>query len=123
MENLKGKSAVVTGGSRGIGKAIVFALAQRGVKVLAVARDRKQLENMQREAGKQNLSVKILSCDVTIERQVKLCVQKAKKDFGRIDICVNNAGLGVSAPIEETSYEDWQKIMAVNASGIKQSIS
>lgn len=114
---LKGKKAVVTGGSRGIGKAVVLALLQEGVEVLAVARTEKNLRKLEQEARSKGFSVDTFVCDVAQEQEVKGCIRQALEVLGNIDICINAAGIALAGPLENTRYEDWNRVMAVNAGG------
>jgi len=114
---LRGKNAIVTGASRGIGKAIVLALLEEQVRVLAVARTKENLSKLEQEVQSKDLTVDTFVCDVANEPEVKNCIQQAIKLWGGIDICVNAAGIAFADPIEDTSYEDWNRVMAVNAGG------
>ncbi len=113
-ELLKGKSAIVTGASKGIGKAIALALAQAGVKVVLAARHQKNLQEVEREivaAGGRCISV---PADVGDESQVSILTQKTKDAFGTVDILVNNAGYGVFSKVADTALNDFDGMMKVN---------
>ena len=96
---------VVTGGGKGIGRAVVARFAAAGDRVVAVGRDRAALE----EAGASAAEV----CDVTDEAGVKGLFER----LGRVDVLVNNAGVSTSAPLERTTLDDWESQLAVNATG------
>jgi NAD(P)-dependent dehydrogenase (short-subunit alcohol dehydrogenase family) len=96
--------ALVTGGGRGIGRAVVERLAADGHDLVAVGRDRAALET----AG-----VRAEVCDVTDEAAVTALFERV----GAVDVLVNNAGLSTSAPLARTSLEDWNAQLAVNATG------
>jgi NAD(P)-dependent dehydrogenase (short-subunit alcohol dehydrogenase family) len=102
--------ALVTGGGRGIGRAVVEALAAGGHRVIAVGRDRDALEEAATDA-EGDVSAEI--CDVTEEREVRELAARA----GRVDVLVNNAGVSTSAPLHRTSLADWQRQLDVNATG------
>jgi NAD(P)-dependent dehydrogenase (short-subunit alcohol dehydrogenase family) len=106
---LKGRHAIVTGGSRGVGAAIAHALSAHGARVTVMGRDLKTLKvAVSRLAGAQAVSV-----DITDPRSVKKAFAKA----GAADILVNNAGGAESAPFERTDEALWQEMLALNLSG------
>jgi len=115
-----GGCVLVTGGTRGIGKAISFAFAQQGAQVAMVYRDRE-------EDAKRALSELpgdghcILKADLANPADVEQMVAQAVRQLGKIDVLVNNAGIGIYHPIATTSYTDWrdawQKTLAVNLLG------
>ncbi|MCA6213580.1 3-oxoacyl-ACP reductase FabG [Thermococcus bergensis] len=116
---LKGKVALVTGASRGIGRAIAVALAKKGCNVIInYARDEenaKKTEEMCRAYGVETLTVR---ADVSNREEVRAMVEKAIQKFGRIDILVNNAGiLGKTINPMEISDEEWDKVLGVNLKG------
>jgi len=118
MKNiLKGKVAIVTGASRGIGKAISLALARGGVKVALGARTEADLDAVKAEIEIMGEKAHVVPTDVTSEPALKNLVQKTVDHFGRLDILVNNAGIGMAVSLAETSTEDWDRTMAVNARG------
>jgi 3-oxoacyl-[acyl-carrier protein] reductase len=112
---LKGRVALVTGASRGIGAATAEVLARRGAWVALSARtvsDLKQLEKKIREAGGQATAV---PCDVTDPEQVGSMIGRVMDERGRLDILVNNAGLGTPlTPVEEIRPEDWDHSIRLN---------
>jgi 3-oxoacyl-[acyl-carrier protein] reductase len=115
---LKERVALVTGGSRGIGKAIVLTLAREGASVAVnYVKNKAEAENVVeavKSMGSKAISVK---ADVSDREQVKKMVDSVVKKFGRIDILVNNAGIGKSGTIIDTKEEDWDRVMAVNLKG------
>lgn len=116
--NISGKIALVTGGAKRVGKAIVQALAARGCH-LVVHYHRSQAQAQEtvralRAAGHRALAVQ---ADITKEDQVEAMVEAATAHFGRIDILVNNAALFYRTPVETLTIEDWERVMDVNLTG------
>jgi 3-oxoacyl-[acyl-carrier protein] reductase len=117
--DLSGKVAIVTGSSRGIGRAIALALAKDGANIVVNAASNitkarevaKEIESMGREA----LGV---VADVSKKEHVESMVEQTLKRFGKIDILVNNAGVvGPTVPIQELSEEDWERVISVDLKG------
>ena len=107
---LKGKAAVVTGSSRGIGRAIALGLADEGCDMVLCARGEERLQQTAREVEAKGVRALPVVTDVTVAADVERLVQAAADAFGRIDILVNNAG-GSSA---EDSDEAWQAVFEMN---------
>jgi NAD(P)-dependent dehydrogenase (short-subunit alcohol dehydrogenase family) len=114
-KKLADKIAVVTGASRGIGKAISIALAGEGATVVLTARSVEKLEGAAEEVRKAGGRAQIIAAELTEEDSIKNLVARVADKYGRLDILVNNAGITHSAKLEETATEDWEKIMQVNA--------
>lgn len=112
MFNLKNKVAIVTGASGGLGEAMALALAEQGAKVAIL-----DLKNGTRVAKKIKTKSKYYKLDVTNEEEVKQVVNQVKKEFGSIDILINNAGIYFLTPVLSTKAEDWDKMLAVNLKG------
>ncbi len=112
---LKDKIALVTGASRGIGRASCLALAREGATIVGTARTHKDLEALEKELVGLGVKAKTFACDVTKSAEVAACVKQAVTDLGRIDILVNNAGIGGYRPFLEWSEDDYDKIMDTNA--------
>jgi len=116
----EGKVAIVTGASRGIGKAIALALAQEGASVVVAARSEtegcppgtihKTVEEIHAFGG----NALAVRTDVTQEEEVSEMVRRTLEQYGRIDILVNNAGIELRLPTEEVTTEQWQQVMDVN---------
>ena len=108
---LEGQVAIVTGASRGLGRASTVALLQQGVRVLAVARSIEELRKLQDDhAG----VVRAVHCDMLDGDAVAALPQQALDAFGRLDIVVNNAGIAPAGRFVEQSPAVWQQVMAVN---------
>ena len=112
---LQGKIALVTGASRGIGRASSLALAREGAHVVAVARTAADLASLVGEVEALGEKALAVPTDVTKSAEVSACVARAIAAFGRIDILVNNAGMGGYRPFLEWSEDDYDRIMATNA--------
>ncbi|GDY27463.1 NAD(P)-dependent oxidoreductase [Agarivorans sp. Toyoura001] len=112
MENLTGKCAIVTGGGSGIGLAIATALAEQGVNVVISSRDLTKLEQSARQISDQ-IGAKVLAyaADIRVKQQVQSLKNFALEAFGKIDILINNSGLGVGDSIETCSEEDWDLVV------------
>jgi meso-butanediol dehydrogenase/(S,S)-butanediol dehydrogenase/diacetyl reductase len=112
---LSNKVSLVTGASRGIGRATAIALAEEGATVVAVARTRKDLDDVVRTIEARGGQAKSIVCDATSASDVRSCVKQTLDALGRIDILVNNAGIGGYRPFLDWSEADYDRIMATNA--------
>ncbi|WP_042221053.1 SDR family NAD(P)-dependent oxidoreductase [Oceanobacillus manasiensis] len=118
MPRLEGKTAVITGGAGGIGKKTAEFFLKEGAKVLLVDMNQDALDEVKSNLDQYG-EVAVAKANVTDEDEVKGYVNKAKEEFGSIDIFFNNAGIeGTVAPIAEQKLEDYQKVMAVNGDGV-----
>jgi 3-oxoacyl-[acyl-carrier protein] reductase len=114
---LKGQVAIVTGGARGIGKAIAFAFIREGARLALVDVDKGNLEAARNEIKKNREEVIAISCDITKSSEVTAMVHQVQNAFGRIDILVNNAGIIRRGTIETVTEEDWDRVIEVNLKG------
>src|SRR4030043_2391400 len=114
---LKGRVGMVTGGARGIGKAIALGFLREGAKVAIIDSDKERLEILKKETGKEKQEVTVIPCDITKSGDVKEMVEQVRKEFGRIDILVNNAGIIRRGTIETVTEEDWDRVIEVNLKG------
>jgi NAD(P)-dependent dehydrogenase (short-subunit alcohol dehydrogenase family) len=118
LMDLKGKTAIVTGGGRGIGSFIAAGLAEAGADIVLASR---KIQNLEKEAKElQSLGVKAVpvKCDMESEEDIANLVKTTIGEFGKIDILVNNAGLTWGAPTLEFPLEKWDKIFGVNVRGL-----
>jgi 3-oxoacyl-[acyl-carrier protein] reductase len=118
---LNGKSAIVTGGTKGIGRGIAEALVREGINVCISARDEEEIEravSQLSDAGEGAGAVAGMACDVRDYEQVRALVGHAVSEFGGLDILVNNAGIGIFAPVEELSPEDFRAVLETNLFGV-----
>jgi 3-oxoacyl-[acyl-carrier protein] reductase len=111
---LNGKVAIVTGASRGVGKAIAFALAAEGCRLSIVARGRKALEETAGVLWSGGTETLAVVADLTVAHDIDRVVQSTLEHFGRIDILVHNAGGAKGQNIFDTSDEDWEEALALN---------
>ncbi len=114
---LKDRVAVVTGGARGIGKAIALRFFREGTKVAIIDSDKERMEALKKEMGKEKKEIMVIPCDITKSGDVKDMVDQVRNGFGRIDILVNNAGIIRRGTIETVSEEDWDRVIEVNLKG------
>ncbi len=115
---LKGKTAVVTGASRGIGKALASTAASLGANLVVGARNIEPLRETAEEiAKKYNVNVLPVACDVTKLEDLEKLVKAAKDKFGRINILINNAGVSSQYPFQEQPLEDLEKLAYTNYLG------
>lgn len=115
--DLAGKTAIVTGAGRGIGRAVALALAEAGADVALAARTEWQLEQVAGEIsdrGRRGLPVRT---DVTVAADADHLVEATLAEFGRLDILVNNSGIGTARPMLETDESAWDSVMATNLRG------
>lgn len=114
---LENKSVIVTGSGRGIGEYIAKRLAREGANVIITGRTARDIENVSKEindAGGRSIFIK---GDVTIEKDVKEVIHKTIKEFGKVDMLINNAGKGLRKYIWETGVEEFEEVMDVNVKG------
>lgn len=114
---LEGKTAIVTGGGRGLGAQIAQGFAEAGANVVVCSRKLETCEEMSEEIKQLGVDSLALKCDVTNPEDVNRVVEKTVEKFGTIDILVNNSGATWAAPVEEMPLEAWNKVMNVNVTG------
>lgn len=115
--DLSGKTAIVTGGSRGIGKEMAEALAEAGASLMLCARRQEWLDETVSEFGQRGFTVHGMLCDVAKPDEVQRVVDETVAKFGAVDILVNNAGISWGAMPEEMPLEKWQQVLDVNLTG------
>jgi 3-oxoacyl-[acyl-carrier protein] reductase len=113
--DLAGKVAIVTGASRGIGRAISAAMAREDATVVLAARSIRQLQITAEQVIKAGGTAHIIRVELTEEESIRNLIQVTGEKLGRLDILVNNAGVTHSAPLEQTSTEDWDRCVSINA--------
>ena len=115
--SLKGRVAIVTGASRGLGKEAAEGLAEAGASVVLAARRKQWLEPTEREFVARGFTCFAQACDIAQEDQTLALAAAALERFGRIDILINNAGISWGAPFEEMSVDAWRKVLETNVIG------
>ena len=115
---LKDRVAVITGGANGIGEAYVVGMAKEGARVVIADTDQKAGERIIQEIKKAGEEGIFIRTDVSQKKDVGKMVAETIKKYGKLDIIVNNAGILFTAPVEETTEEMWDKLLAVNVKGL-----
>lgn len=115
MPNLTGKVAIVTGSTKGIGLAIAERMVNEGASVAVSARSADDVEEVARRLGDNALGI---PCDVSDPDACARLIEVTVKHFGRLDVLVNNAGLGIFKPISEMTVEEWRQQIDVNLGGV-----
>lgn len=115
--DLTGRTAIVTGGSRGLGREMAEGLAEAGANLVLCARRAEWLDETVREFAGRGFSVRGKTCDVSRADDVQAVIDLARDAFGQIDILVNNAGTSWGAMPEQMTLEQWQKVIDVNLTG------
>ena len=114
MFSLKEKVAVITGASRGLGRPMAQGLAAAGAHVVLIARDADKLNAVRDEIVAAGGQATVLPIDLASEEEIRTGIRRIGKDLGRIDICVNNAGIITWQPLLESDAEDFDRVMDTN---------
>lgn len=116
--DLTGKTAIITGGSKGLGEQMAHALAEAGAELALVSRTQADLDTVAAEiraaTGRRVIGV---AADVTKEPDIAAMVQKVVAEFGKIDILINNAGIGGTTPVADLQEAEWDRYMNLNLKG------
>jgi 3-oxoacyl-[acyl-carrier protein] reductase len=115
--SLKGKVAIISGASRGLGKEIAQALVSLGADVVLLARDKGPLNEVAEALQPTDSRISTVSCDVSQVEQVQATARQVIGEMGRVDILINNAGIPAPRSFEETDFGDWDRVINVNLSG------
>jgi NAD(P)-dependent dehydrogenase (short-subunit alcohol dehydrogenase family) len=115
---LDGRAAIVTGASRGLGRAMALALAGAGADVALASRSVAELEETARAIEKLGRRALVVPTDVTVYSQVEALVERAAQTLGRLDIVVNNSGIAAVIPVAEMPPEDFRRTVEVNLVGV-----
>jgi gluconate 5-dehydrogenase len=116
--DLTGRTAIITGGSKGLGLTMGKALASAGCNLVLVSRNKDEgTEAAASVTGEYQVTAMAIGADVTQQDQMESMAKEVHDRFGSIDILINSAGINIRGSIEELSYSDFQKVMAVNVDG------
>ncbi|MDH4266780.1 MAG: SDR family NAD(P)-dependent oxidoreductase, partial [Deltaproteobacteria bacterium] len=115
---LKGKVAVVTGASKGIGKGIAVRYAREGAAVVLASRSMDLLSSIAGQINQEGGKALALEVDVSDYKSVEKMIDQSVGHFGRLDIMVNNAGISMALPSEELPPDDWQRALGTDLSGV-----
>jgi NAD(P)-dependent dehydrogenase (short-subunit alcohol dehydrogenase family) len=118
QKKLKGKVAVITGGSKGLGKAMALALAEAGAKLALVSRNEEQLNAVAKEAQAAGAEAKVFVADVAQEEQVAKLERDVVAAYGGVQILINNAGINVRKTITEFTLEEWNRVINTNLTSV-----
>ena len=118
MQTISGKTALITGAGRGIGRATAIAFAKEGINVGLVGRTLENLQNVAEELKEFDVKVAIATADVANIESITAAVESIRAELGAIDILVNNAGISKFGKFLELSPEDWTNIVDVNVKGV-----
>lgn len=123
VENISGKVVVITGASSGLGEATARMLSSMGATVVLAARRKDRIDSLAADLRNNNGKALAIETDVTDVNQVRNLVDTAIKEFGRIDVMLNNAGLMPQSLLEQLRIEDWDKMIDVNIKGVLYGIA
>lgn len=115
--SVAGRSAVVTGGGRGVGAEVARLLAAGGASVLVAARTSSEVEDVATELRQSGANASATTCDVSDPASIDRLAARARETFGRVDILINNAGVATAAPLARTTLDEWNRLFAINATG------
>ncbi|WP_462409027.1 SDR family oxidoreductase [Neobacillus sp. Marseille-QA0830] len=116
--SLKGKTAIVTGGGRGLGQQIAEVFAEAGANVVVCSRNVEACQELSESLNQKGVKSLALKCDVSNQDDIRQVVDATMKEFGRIDILVNNSGTSWGAPALEMPADKWDKVMDINLKGV-----
>ncbi|MEW6371448.1 MAG: SDR family oxidoreductase [Pseudomonadota bacterium] len=116
--SLQGKTALVTGGSRGLGLQMAEALGEQGARLVLSSRKQEELDAAVAHLASKGIEATAIACDLSQEANVQPFVEEALRRLGQIDILINNAGASWGAPAEEHPLEAWDKVMNLNVRSI-----
>lgn len=117
MENIKGKRALITGGARGLGRAIAFALAKEDVHIAITGRNEDALKDTAAELAELDIDVTYAAFDVANYHAVQQEIEQLNKRFGNFDILINNAGIASFSSVVDMDVADWTSIININLLG------
>ena len=115
--DLTGKTAIITGGGRGLGEQMAEGLAEAGANIVLCSRKKEACQQVADRLARLDVKTLALTCDISQPEDIKNVVHQTIEIFGRIDILINNSGATWGAPAEEMTLEAWQKVMNINVTG------
>jgi NAD(P)-dependent dehydrogenase (short-subunit alcohol dehydrogenase family) len=118
VKTLQGKTALITGASKGLGKAMALALAQAGARLVLVSRNLEQLNQTAAQAINFGAEAAVFKTDVTEETQVAKLAEAVAHDCGRIQILINNAGMNLRKPVTEFTLAEWRQVTDTNLTSV-----
>jgi len=116
-KKLEGKLAIITGASKGLGKAMALALGEAGAKLALVSRNLEQLKETADAVRKLDTSAEVFTADVTDEQQVRRFESSVLEQFGKPHILINNAGINIRKQVAEFTLDEWRQVMDTNLTG------
>ena len=116
-KKLSGRVAVITGASKGLGKAMALALGGAGAKLALISRNREELQTVADEARALGIEAEVFPGDVTDEAQVARVEREVVARFGKVHILVNNAGINIRKPVTDFTLEEWRAVLDTNLTG------
>ena len=117
-QNLTGRVAVITGASRGLGKAMAIALAQQGARLALVSRDLEQLNATAQAVRSQGTEAEVFRTNVVDENEVRQLEADVLKRFGAVDILINNAGINIRKDVPEFTLDEWRSVLDTNLTSV-----
>ena len=115
---IEGKVAIITGASRGVGKATAMALSRNGVSVVLAARTLNDLERVSDEIQANGGDALVVRTDVTLLDQVQQLVDQTLDHHGKIDVLINNSGIGIFESVIDSDIESWNKVLDSNLKSV-----
>jgi NAD(P)-dependent dehydrogenase (short-subunit alcohol dehydrogenase family) len=115
---LQGKSALITGASKGLGRAMALALAEAGARVALVSRNLEQLNQTAAEVKKRGAQAMVFQTDVSDEAQVLRLEQAVISEFGKVQILINNAGINIRKSVVDFTLEEWRQVIDTNLTSV-----
>ena len=115
--DLTGSVAIISGGSMGLGQQMAEGLAEMGANLVLCARKQARCEEVAAQLRSSGVQALALECDVRDQAAIRGVVNATLKKFGRIDILINSAGVSWAAPVEDTTLEQWDKVLSTNLTG------
>jgi len=121
--NLDGKAVVITGGSKGLGEAMAYVLAAYGAAVVVSSRSQKDCDKVSGNIISMGGKAISVQCDVRIRQEVVKLIKKTEEAFGKVDVMINNAGVGVTTKLVDMTEDEWDEVMDTNLKGVFNGIA